>query len=57
MLKRWVEEHNSIRRYKPLGWRSPNQWLMEQSLWFLIYLKVKFNLNENLTDESYALAA
>lgn len=42
LLKAYYSEHNDLRRYKPLGWRSPNQWLNDQAI---------------LTDESYEMAA
>lgn len=42
LLADWVAEHNSVRRYKPLGWRSPNQWLNDQAI---------------LTEKRYELAA
>lgn len=57
LLKAYYIDHNDSRRYKPLGWRAPNQWLIEQALAYLVWIKIKFNLPQNKTDESYEMAA
>lgn len=42
LLKAYYINHNDTRRYKPLGWKTPNQWLMKQTI---------------LTEKTYELAA
>lgn len=49
LLRQWVYEHNQLRRYKPLGWTTPNQWLQDHAQ--------MPNADQNTTDEVIELAA